>query len=217
MSTSATPETTPTGEAPDAQDTQTAPAPDGEQANVGQDQSTAQTLLTTESAPVVPDSFELTLPENTLLDPTVTERVTAIAKELGVTDAAHAQRVLDAIHGEADTALKTFQAAIAKGGDIWKENVARLAEQSLADPEIGGTPDLLNRSVSSAKSVLAKYATKEFVAWLDETGQGSHPEVIRTFARIAKAFGEDTLMTAGDAPRRPKTVAEKLFPNLPPQ
>lgn len=226
MSTTiAEPETTPTGEAPTpAQDqqTETAARPDGAKATAeaGQDQqATTATLLTKEqpAAPTVPDTYDLKVPETSYLDAAVTERVTAIAKELGVTDATHAQKVLDAIGGEVVSAVETFQQGLAKGGAIWKANVEKLEASALADKEIGGTPDQLHRSVAEAKAVLDKHATPELRAWLEESGQGSHPEIIRFLTRIAKATGEDRMVQGGDPPKRPKSRAEKMYPNLPSQ
>lgn len=216
-------ETSPMAEAPDTAQNPKAeatPTPDGEAVapEAGQDQpKDTPTLLTKEQpvVPVVPESYDLTLPENTPLDPTVTERVTAIAKELGLTDAAHAQRVLDAIHGESLSALDVFQKAVAKGGTVWKATVERLEAEALADQEIGGSPEQLQRSVTNAKAVLAKYASTELQAWLEETGQGSHPEFIRMLTRMHKATGEDTMELSGTPPKRPKSRAERMYSTPP--
>lgn len=219
----AEPQTTPTGEAATpAQDqqTETSAAPDGAKAGAeaGQDQPTAtDTLLTKEQPPVptVPDTYDLKVPETTYLDPTVTERVTAIAKELGVTDATHAQKVLDAIDGEVVSAVEAYQQGLAKGGALWKATVERLEASALADKEIGGSPEQLHRSVTEAKAVLDKHATPELKAWMEESGQGSHPEFIRFLTRVAKALGEDQMIQGTEPPKRPKSRAEKMYPNLP--
>lgn len=218
-------EATQTGEAaPDAQDQQTAgtPTPDGAKAEpeAGQDQPKADssTLLTKEpdpSRPVVPDSYDIVLPENTPLDPTVTERVTALAKELGLTDAKHAQGVLDAIHAETAKSLETFRDAIKPGGSVWMETKHRLEAQALADKEIGGTPEALTASVVEAKRVLDQYATSEFAAFAEESGIGSHPEFIRLLKRVAKATGEDRLVQGEPPSPQPKSRAGRLYPTLP--
>lgn len=211
-------EATQTGEAqPDAQDQQTAATPDGAKPDAGQDQPKADTLLTASEpvVPVVPEKYEFVLPENTPLDPTVTERVTALAKALGVTDAKGAQGVLDAIHGEVATSLETFKKAIEPGGSVWTETKQRLEAQALADKEIGGTPEALGRSVVEAKRVLSQYATPEFAAFAEQSGIGSHPEFIRLLKRIAVATGEDTLVQGEPPKPKPKSRAGRLYPDLP--
>lgn len=44
-------------------------------------------------------------------------------------------------------------------------------------------------AVSSARSAMAQYADPDFRQWLDETGQGNDPRLIRVFARIGKEMG----------------------------
>lgn len=207
-----------------AQDQPTAgtPTPDGAKAKpeAGQDQpkAEAKTLLTSEPEPprpVVPEKYDIVLPENTPLDPTVTERVTALAKELGLTDAKHAQGVLDAIHGEVATSLETFKKAIEPGGALWTETKQRLEQDALADKEIGGSPEALSASVVEAKRVLDQYATPEFKAFLEQSGDGSHPEFIRFLKRVAKGLGEDTLVQGEPPTPKPKSRAGRLYPSLP--
>lgn len=203
-----------------AQDQPTAGTPDGAKPEAGQDQPKAETgtLLTSEKAParpVVPDSYALTLPENTPLDPSVTERVTALAKVLGLTDATHAQGVLDAIHGEVATSVETFKQAIAPDGTLWAETKQRLEADALADKEIGGSVEALSASVGEAKRVLDQYATPEFKSFLEQSGDGSHPEFIRFLKRVAKATGEDRLVQGEPPTPAPKSRAGRLYQNLP--
>lgn len=207
---------TQTGEAKsDAQDQNTAatPTPDGAEAKpeAGQEQSQkAATLLTD---PVKPEPLVVTPPEG--YDPTVTERVTAIAQELGLTDAKHAQRIVDALAGEARTAVDAFKASIVPGGAEWTAMVKGLEAQALADKEIGGTPEQLTRSVAEAKRVVDQYASPDFKVFLEASGYGSHPEFIRFLKNIAKATGEDKLIQGEPSKAKPKSRAGRVFPDLP--
>jgi len=55
-------------------------------------------------------------------------------------------------------------------------------------------------AVSTAKSAVQKYTDPDFRAWLDETGLGNDPRLIRVFARIGKEMqGETRLKGAPQA------------------
>jgi hypothetical protein len=43
--------------------------------------------------------------------------------------------------------------------------------------------------VTSAKQALQQYADPDFLKYLDETGQGNDPRMIRIFAKIGKELG----------------------------
>lgn len=53
-----------------------------------------------------------------------------------------------------------------------------------ADREIGG--DRLDATITDAREALDRHGTPELRELLDETGLGSHPEVIRLLARVAR-------------------------------
>lgn len=209
---------TPEGQAPaDAQDQNTAEdstldAKSGTP-EAGQDQPKAGTLLTKPDVTPEPVTPAVTAPEG--YDPAVTERVMTLAKELGMTDAAHAQKVVDALAGEAKMAVESFKTSVTKGGAVWTETVNRLEAQALADKEIGGSPENLARSLTQAKRVLSQYATPELSAFLAQSGDGSHPEVIRFLVRVAKAMGEDALVQGEPPAGVKKSRAGRVYPNLP--
>lgn len=46
--------------------------------------------------------------------------------------------------------------------------------------------------VGNAKSVIAKYGDADFLKWLDESGQGNDPRMIRVLGRIGKDLGGTT-------------------------
>lgn len=54
--------------------------------------------------------------------------------------------------------------------------------------------------VNAAKAALKQYADDKFVGWLNESGMGNHPEIIRVFGKIGKEMiGESQLATQKEA------------------
>ncbi len=157
----------------------------------------AITEATTETAaPVVPETYALKLPADSTLDPAIVERTAAIARELGLSNEA-GQKALDFAAAERSAAVQEYEAARAPGGPAWKDNVARLEAEALADPEIGGSPEKLAASAEQGKQVLAKFFPPEIKDFLDTTGLGSDPRVLRGLVKIAKGMGEGKLVLGG--------------------
>lgn len=117
------------------------------------------------------------------------DEVKGLAKELGL-DQANAQKLVDRVIKQ----RTDFEGAQSK---TQADVVAGWATEARQDPEIGG--DKFDVSLASARSVIEnpKLVNPEFKAFLDASGLGNHPEMIRTFARIAPVFANDTPVTGG--------------------
>lgn len=59
------------------------------------------------------------------------------------------------------------------------------AQATKADPELGGQK--LKRSLSLARYALDRFGDPEFYGFLDDSGLGNHPEIIRMFKRAGEA------------------------------
>lgn len=131
-------------------------------------------------------------------------------------------RVSDALKGlaaeqgwDSDTAQK-----IADIGVQWQQaNQAAVAEQvkgwtesSKADSEFGGAQ--FDANLAKANTVLDTYATPEFVALLRETGLANHPEMIRTFHKLAAVLSEDNLVNGNPPPPAPKDPTKVMYPTM---
>lgn len=168
------------------------------------------------SETTAPVTFALALPEGSHLDPAALERISAVAKAIDLKSPEHAQAILDAANAEVTAHFEALTAATAKGGTVWQETVKTFTKDALADPEIGGTREQLERTVGQGARVLAKYdpdgAFREF---LDATGYGSHKTVLKMFTRLHHALGDDHFVQA-DRPAAPppKSLAERVFPNM---
>lgn len=144
---------------------------------------------------VVPESYALALPAGSLLDPKVAERVTAVAKALGLTTSAQAQQVLDLAHTENAAMLAVLEAANKPGGSLYVAKVAEYRQAALAHPAVGkGSERTLEAITLQGQLVLNRLDPDgKITALLTETGRGSDPEVLRFLHRIHTLTGEKAL------------------------
>lgn len=152
----------------------------------------------------VPEKYEFTAPEGVEVDSEIVGAFEPVAKDLGLT-----QAQADKLFGlYTDTILPRVQAAQA---EFWANTRAEWVESAKADKEIGG--DEFGQKAGAAKSALLKFAGDEFVSFLNDSGLGDHPEMIRTFYRISKSVSDDSFHmnggTAGEVDR-----AKRFFPNM---
>lgn len=158
-----------------------------------------------------PVTYDLKLPEGSLLDKSDIERITKIAKdnEFAPEDA---QALLEAEHEAVKSYADKQTAALAQAPTQW-------ADQAKSDKEIGG--ENLPAAAELGARVLKKFASPSLIATLglktdknpNGTGLGNHPELIRLMYRIGKAIGDDQLVvgSAGATPPT-KSKADQLFP-----
>ncbi|MGF8726179.1 peptidase, partial [Klebsiella pneumoniae] len=93
----------------------------------------------------------------------------------------------------------------------WGQQVEQWAADTKADKEIGG--DKLTVSVGHAQKALDTFASKEFREFLDSTGLGNHPEMVRAFAKVGKLMSEDSFVT-GQGNGSPKNdLVEAFYPS----
>ena len=79
------------------------------------------------------------------------------------------------------------------------------------DAEIGG--GRLPVSVARAQWALNRFDPDRTLGlWMEQSGLGNHPEVIRFFNRIADAVGDDTVV-AGAGGREMPSLEERMYPN----
>lgn len=140
-----------------------------------------------------PETYEaFTLPEGR--DPAVLDMdgFTAIARELDLPQA-DAQKLVDYQESRLASAFKQWN------------------EAAIADPEIGGTN--LEASLALSKKGLDAVGNDALKTMLYRSGLGSHPEIIRAFAKVGKAISEDRVLTGGahgaDVPPE-----KRLFPSM---
>jgi hypothetical protein len=151
------------------------------------------------TAPEVPESYELQMPEGIELDKASADEFTTIAKELKL-DQAAAQKL-------ADIAAKQAQRQV----EAHTKLVESWVEQVKTDKDIGG--DKLEENLGIARKALDTFGTPELKDVLNASGLGNHPEVIKAFVKAGKAISEDRFV-AGAPKGADSDPAKKLFPNM---
>jgi hypothetical protein len=153
--------------------------------------------------PSVPEKYELTAPEGTELDSKAVELFEPVARELGLSND-QAQK-LAGLWPQLQEQMQNRQA------ESWGQQVEQWAADTKADKEIGG--DKLTVSVGHAQKALDTFASKEFREFLDSTGLGNHPEMVRAFAKVGKLMSEDSFVT-GQGNGSPKNdLVEAFYPS----
>lgn len=149
-----------------------------------------------------PETYEaFTAPEGTALDQAAIDAFTPVARDLNLTQE-QAQKLVDLHAEQAQGWLQGLYDAHAKQRDDW-------VAAAKADGEIGGADHA--DKVAVAKDALKRFGTPELTKALEDSGLGSHPEVVRFFHRVGKAIADDAVVlpTTSGGPRSPRS----FYPN----
>ncbi len=136
---------------------------------------------------VVPEKYDLKMPEGSPLKPEYLEKISSYAKEKKLSND-QAQELLQQQHSVVDEFLKQQVTEFEQTASAWKE-------QAMKDPEIGG--EAFTKNVELAHRALEQFGTPQFRAELSATGYGNHPELVRIFARIGKKMADDKMVVPG--------------------
>lgn len=150
--------------------------------------------------PEVPEKYEFTAPDGMEFDEELTDLFSEVCRGLKLPQEG-AQKFADM--GAA--LIQKHQDAIRETHKATVEGWAKDAEN---DPEIGGKA--FKESLQTAQDVLRQYGTPEFTEFLNDTGLGNHPEMIRLLSKVGKLVGEDST-PQGDAPLSEKARADLIF------
>jgi hypothetical protein len=156
-----------------------ASVPEAKPSEPSKDEPKSEAKPAEPAKPVAPEKYDLKLPEDSLLEAQHVDKIKALAKQNGLSNA-DAQALLDSEHNSVVTYIEEKKT-------VWLKQVTE-------DKEIGG--DNLNRNVELAHRVLEKHGTAELKNELNRTGYGNHPELVRFLVRLGKASGEDQLVAA---------------------
>lgn len=152
--------------------------------------------------------LELKLPDGFKADDARVTAFKATAKELGL-DSAKAQKLFDLYATQQAESLKVAEAEGQKLHQGW-------LDAQKGDAEIGG--EKLPASINNARRAIAKYGTPELRAFLNDTGVGDHPELLRFVSRVGAAMREDSVggtAAAAGSTNDAATKLRNLYPNSP--
>lgn len=214
MSETETTATTDTASQVDAQDVATQETPDAaaEAVTEGADAQTAEASADAtkdgegkdETGP--PEAYEFKAPDGMELDRQLVDDFEPLARDLNLTQAQADQMV--SLYAE-----KILPRIEAQQIEAWAEKTASWAKEAKADKELGG--DKFEENMGTAKTALDKMGTPELVEFLNTTGLGNHPEMIRLFHRIGKSISDDAFHTpTGTGAKGPVDAAKTLYPTM---
>lgn len=155
------------------------------------------------------EAFTLTPPEGfEAIDTDALEAATPILKELGVTTNEQAQEVIGKmapiVQGMVERAVAGHEKALA---DFRVETHAAWAKECLTDEALGGgSEDRLNEHLAHAARFRDSFGSPELTAFLNASGVGNHPELVKLFAKAGSELGE------GSFHRSDKSAQPKLEP-----
>lgn len=139
-----------------------------------------------------PEKYELKAPDGMEFDAEAFGEVEPVLRELDLSPAA-AQKLVDAYAGKVIPLLqKRAEEGAVKAAD--ERNAAyrkELADQSRADPEIGGAK--FDETVDRVARVWQQFgipAGSGFRQLLDDSGLGNHPDMLRFLSRVGAAVSE---------------------------
>ena len=147
--------------------------------------------------------FKITLPDGVEADAALVEAL----KATGL-DNAKAQALVEAHLASQQRAIEAAVAAREAETQSWVESLK-------ADKDFGGAA--FDTNVQAAQRAVQRFGDAALVQWLEETGLGNNPHLVRAFAKAGKAIGEDTIAgsTAPPVERSPEAFFRKLYDNSP--
>lgn len=164
-----------------------------------------------EAAKGAPEKYEdFKFPEGITVDPELMTEAQALFKESGLSQEA-AQKYVD-FHARA------LQKAGEAPYQLWEAKQKEWRTEVQNDPTIGsGKADKPLKAEAEARiaKVISEFGSPKFREALEYTGAGNHPEIIRTFDKIAKVLTEGGHRQGRGPVQKPATAAEAMYPHLP--
>ena len=146
-----------------------------------------------------PEKYEFKTAEDIELDTEALKDFEPVARELNLTNE-QAQKLVD-VYPKILAGVQQRQA------EAWQQTTEQWAADVKADKEIGG--DKLPSNLSAAQRALDQFGTPELKTYLNDTGLGNHPDLVKAFVKIGKAMSEDGMVTGSNDGQR--SAAEVLY------
>lgn len=158
---------------------------------------------------VVPDKYELKLPDGSPLDPARVQAVSEFAKQNKLSND-EAQAVLTKENDVATHVVQRQKVQLKTLSDGW-------TAASKADPEIAGADGKqFDKNVQYARTAMeALFPGAEIKKWMDDTGMGNNPQVLKGFARIGRLMESDKAVIPNGQPaaQRKGSMESRLYDN----
>lgn len=157
-----------------------------------------------------PEAYEFSLGDGVTFDKEAFDAVEPVLREMDLSQEA-AGKIVGAYAEKVLPLLE--QRAEAKASAAGEELRADWAKQTMADKEVGGTK--LDESKAMAARALARFLPQSeegqrFRTFLNESGLGNHPEMMRLLSRAGRDLGEATA-DQGTTAKEALSSAEKFY------
>ncbi|EMG2396704.1 peptidase [Klebsiella pneumoniae] len=146
-----------------------------------------------------PEKYGFQAGEGVELDAEALKDFEPVARELNLTNE-QAQKLVDAYP-------KILAGVQQRQADAWQAQTEEWAATVKADKEIGG--DKLTANLGVAQRALDTFGTPALKEYLNGTGLGNHPELVKAFVKVGKAMSEDGVVTGKESGQR--SAAEVLY------
>lgn len=162
--------------------------------------------------PPAEPAYDLKLPDGSTLDAKVTERLSSFAKERKIAPDV-AQQALEFVNTEFSSHLDEVLTAHQPGGAAWVEQDKIWRGAALADPALGnGSAATLKVVEEKAKKAAATFFPKTVLDFLESSGMGSNPDLLKGLVAIADAMGEKPPITGALGGEEPEeSTASKFY------
>lgn len=146
-----------------------------------------------------PEKYEFKAGEGIELDSAAMADFEPVARELNLTNE-QAQKLVDVYP-------KILAGVQQRQVEAWQKQTEGWAESVKADKEFGG--DKLTANLGAAQRALDQFGNPELREYLESTGLGNHPELVKAFIKVGKAMSEDGVITGKESGQR--SAAEVLY------
>lgn len=146
-----------------------------------------------------PEKYDFKAGEGIEIDTDAMAEFEPVARELNLTNE-QAQKLVDVYP-------KILAGVQQRQTEAWQAQTEQWAADVKADKEVGG--DKLTANLSAAQRALDQFGTPELREYLDGTGLGNHPELVKAFIKVGKAMSEDGVITGKESGQR--SAAEVLY------
>lgn len=146
-----------------------------------------------------PEKYEFQAAEGVELDAEALKDFEPVARELNLTNE-QAQKLVDAYP-------KILAGVQQRQAEAWQAQTEQWAADVKADKEIGG--DKLTANLSAAQRALDLFGGPVLKEYLNTTGLGNHPELVKAFVKIGKSMSEDGMVDGSNQGQR--SAAEVLY------
>lgn len=151
--------------------------------------------------PVVPEKYEFAMPEGYTLDEARAGEFEAFARSNKLTNEAANEALAIAVkHVEG---LQEQQQA------AWREQVEGWGNEIRTDKDLGG--DKLQASMNIAQKAIARFGTPELVDFLESSGIGNHPALVRFCYQIGTRISEGGMITGAGAGEGRRSTADVFY------